>query len=301
MTPAMKGDPMNKLGVHALVWVGGWSHDECERAIAQTAELGFDLIEIPALDPSTIDSAHTRKMLDRYRLGTTLSLGLDASTDISSGDPAKQARGEVRLMQVLDIARAIGATHVCGILYSAFQKYSEPASAVGIAGAVDVLRRVGEHAARHDITIGLEVVNRYESNVLNTAAQATAFAQRVGLPNVKVHLDTYHMNIEEADLEAAVIDTADMLGYFHIGESGRGYLGAGNIDFDRVFRGLAKSGYSGPITFESFSSAVVNPQLSGILGIWRNLWEDSTDLAKHAKGFIEHGLKAAREAHARSR
>jgi D-psicose/D-tagatose/L-ribulose 3-epimerase len=296
----MKGDPMNKLGVHALVWVGGWSHDECERAIAQTAELGFDLIEIPALDPSTIDSAHTRKMLDRYRLGTTLSLGLDASTDISSGDPAKQARGEVRLMQVLDIARAIGATHVCGILYSAFQKYSEPASVVGIAGAVDVLRRVGEHAARHDITIGLEVVNRYESNVLNTAAQATAFAQRVGLPNVKVHLDTYHMNIEEADLEAAVIDTADMLGYFHIGESGRGYLGAGNIDFDRVFRGLAKSGYSGPITFESFSSAVVNPQLSGILGIWRNLWEDSADLAKHAKGFIEHGLKAAREAHARS-
>ena len=63
---------MNKLGVHALVWVGGWSHDECERAIAQTAELGFDLIEIPALDPSSIDSAFTRKMLDRYKLGTTL-------------------------------------------------------------------------------------------------------------------------------------------------------------------------------------------------------------------------------------
>ena len=56
---------MNKLGVHALVWVGGWSHDECERAIAQTAELGFDLIEIPALDPSSIDTGFTRRMLDR--------------------------------------------------------------------------------------------------------------------------------------------------------------------------------------------------------------------------------------------
>lgn len=291
---------MNKLGVHALVWVGGWSHDECERAIAQTAELGFDLIEIPALDPATIDPAFTRRMLDRYSLGTTLSLGLDASTDISSGDPDKQARGEARLMQVLDVAREIDATHVCGILYSAFQKYSEPPTAAGIAGSVEVLRRVGERAARHDITIGLEVVNRYESNVLNTAAQAAAFAERVGLPNVKLHLDTYHMNIEEADLEAALIDSGQRLGYFHIGESGRGYLGAGNIDFDRVFRGLAKAGYEGPITFESFSSAVVNKQLSGILGIWRNLWEDGADLAKHAKGFIEHGMKAAREAHARS-
>ena len=103
-----------------------------------------------------------------------------------------------------------------------------------------MLRRVGEKAAQHGITIGLEVVNRYESNVLNTAAQAVAFARRVALPNVKVHLDTYHMNIEEADIESALIDTGAMLGYFHIGESGRGYLGAGNIDFDRVFRGLAK-------------------------------------------------------------
>lgn len=291
---------MNKIGVHALVWVGGWSHDECERAIAQSSEIGFDLIELAALDPSSIDSAFTRRMLDRYKLGATISLGLDASTDISSGDPDKQARGEARLLQVLALARDIGATHVCGILYSAFQKYFEPPTEAGIAGSIDTLRRIGEKAAQNGITIGLEVVNRYESNVLNTAAQAVAFARRVGLPNVKVHLDTYHMNIEEADIESALVGTGDMLGYFHIGESGRGYLGAGNIDFDRVFRGLAKAGYEGPITFESFSSAVVNKQLSGILAIWRNLWEDGGDLARHAKGFIECGLKAAREAHARS-
>ena len=291
---------MNKLGVHALVWVGGWSHDECERAMAQTAEIGFDLIEIPALDLASIDSAFTRKMLERYRLGTTMSLGLDASTDISSQDRDQQARGEARLMQVLEVARDIGATHVCGILYSAFQKYFDPPTEAGIAASIDVMRRIGEQAARHGITIGLEVVNRYESNLLNTAAQAVAYARRVGLPNVTVHLDTYHMNIEEADLEAALTETGGRLGYFHIGESGRGYLGAGNIDFDRVFRGLVKAGYQGPITFESFSSAVVNKQLQGILGIWRNLWEDGADLARHAKGYIEHGMKSAREAHARS-
>ena len=289
---------MNPLGVHALVWVGGWSHAECERAIGESARLGFDLIEIPALDPASIDREFTRRTLERHRLGATLSLGLDSGTDVSSPDEATRRRGEQRLLDAVAVARDIGATHVCGILYSALQKYMEPPTEAGVDAAAAVLRRVSDEAARAGITIGLEVVNRYESNVLNTAAQAIALAQRIDRPNVKVHLDTYHMNIEEADLEAAIIGCGQALGYFHIGESGRGYLGAGNIDFDRVFRGLAKADYRGPIVFESFSSAVVSPSLSGVLGIWRNLWEDGADLAAHAKGFIEAGLKAAREAQA---
>ena len=292
---------MNKLGVHALVWVGGWSHDECARAIEQTAQLGFDLIEIPALDPKSIDVDFTRRTLEANRLGVTMSLGLDAATDISSGDAEQIARGEARLMDALRVARDIGATHVCGILYSAFQKYFLPPTEKGIAGSIDAIRRMCAEAAKSDITIGVEVVNRYESNVLNTAAQAVDFCKRVGAPNVKVHLDTYHMHIEEADIEAAIVETGPLLGYFHIGESNRGYLGAGSLDFDRVFRGLAKAEYRGPITFESFSSAVVNQPLSGILAIWRNLWTDGRDLAAHAKDFIEAHLKAAQEAHARSR
>ena len=107
---------MNKLGVHALVWVGGRSHEEAAKAIAQTAELGFDLIEIPALDPKSIDVDFTRKQLEKNRLGVTMSLGLDAASDISSGDPEKIARGEALLMDALRVARDIGATHVCGIL-----------------------------------------------------------------------------------------------------------------------------------------------------------------------------------------
>jgi D-psicose/D-tagatose/L-ribulose 3-epimerase len=292
---------MNKLGVHALVWVGGWSHDECAKAIGQTSELGFDLIEIPALDPKSIDVDFTRRTLEQNKLGVTMSLGLDAASDISSGDPDKIKRGEALLLDALRVARDIGATHVCGILYSAFQKYFIPPTEKGIQGSIDAIRRFCAEAAKSNITIGMEVVNRYESNVLNTAAQAVDFCKRVGAPNIKVHLDTYHMHIEEADIEAAIVQTGPMLGYFHIGESNRGYLGAGSLDFDRVFRGLAKADYKGPITFESFSSAVVNQPLSGILAIWRNLWTDGRDLAGHAKDFIEVHLKAAQEAHARSK
>ena len=292
---------MNKLGVHALVWVGGWSHEECAKAIEQTAGLGYDLIEIPALDPKSIDVDFTRRTLEKNKLGVTMSLGLDAASDISSGDPDKVKRGEALLMDALRVARDIGATHVCGILYSAFQKYFVPPTEKGIQGSIDAIRRFCAEAAKSNITIGMEVVNRYESNVLNTAAQAVDFCKRVGAPNIKVHLDTYHMHIEEADIEAAIVETGPMLGYFHIGESNRGYLGAGSLDFDRVFRGLAKAEYRGPITFESFSSAVVNQPLSGILAIWRNLWTDGRDLAGHAKDFIEAHLKAAQEAHARSK
>src|SRR5262245_66408457 len=113
---------MNKLGVHGLVWVGGWSHTECERAIAQSAELGFDLIEIAALDPSSIDGAFTRKMLDRYKIGTTMSLGLDESTDISSGAPGKMARGEAQPVQLVGVGGQLGPADVRGILHSAFRK-----------------------------------------------------------------------------------------------------------------------------------------------------------------------------------
>ena len=287
---------MNKLGVHALVWEKGWSHEECARAIARTAEVGFDLIEIPALDPGSIDTAFTARELGKAGIGATSSMGLDASTDISSDDREKERRGQERLEQAVSVIRDIGATHMCGILESAFQKYAVPTTAEGVKRSCEILARVAEKAAASGITMGLEVVNRYESNVLNTASQAVEMCKRIGAPNVKVHLDVYHMNIEESDIGQAIVDTGDDLGYFHTGDSHRGYMGSGSIDLAGVFRALVKADYQGPITFESFSSRVVGQPLEGILGIWRNLWEDSHDLAAHALMYTRAQLKAAQEA-----
>ncbi len=287
---------MNRLGVHALVWEAGWSRDECARAIARTAETGYDFIEAPSLDPASIDPAFTRAELERNGIGITFSMGLDAATDISSGDPEKARAGRARLTEALAVARDTGATHLCGILHSAFQKNSVPTTPAGVAMAVDVLADVAEVAVASGITLGLEVVNRYESNVLNTAAQAVEMCRRIGAPNVKVHLDVYHMNIEESDPAAAIAATGDHLGYFHTGDSHRGYMGSGTVDLQGVFRALVRTGYAGPITFESFSSRVVGQPLEGILGIWRNLWEDSADLAAHALAYTRAQIKSAEEA-----
>ena len=288
---------MNKLGVHALVWVGGWSHKECESAISKSAELGFDYIEIPALDPSSIDTKYTLAQLEKYGIGATVSLGLPLDCDISSEDPEIVARGEVLLNDALRLTGEIGATHMCGILYSGFAKYMQPKTERGVQNSAEVLFRIAEKAKLENIAIGLEVVNRYETNLLNTGAEGVEMVKRIGSDNVYVHLDTYHMHIEESGLSNAIRACGDHLGYFHVGESHRGYLGSGNIDFQDTFRALAEISYSGPITFESFSSSVVSTDLSNILGIWRNLWEDSEDLARHAKTFIEEQIKAGSETH----
>ena len=287
---------MNKLGLHAFVWTAGWANAEASRAIGRTAELGFDLIEMSTMDFTAVDVAHTRRELERSGIGITMSFGLDEARDISSGDPDRVRAGEHYLLDAVSLARDLGGTHICGILYSAFQKYAVPATPDGISGSVDVIRRVAEKAAASGITLGMEVVNRYETNLLNTAAQGVEFCKRVGAPNVKVHLDCYHMNIEEADPGEAITATGDHLGYFHTGDSHRGYLGSGTVDFAPVFRALTKMNYQGPIVFESFSSAVVGQPLEGILGIWRRLWDDSDDLARHAKIFTDAQIKAAREA-----
>jgi D-psicose/D-tagatose/L-ribulose 3-epimerase len=287
--------PMNKLGVHSFVWEHGWSKEQATRAINKSAEAGFDFIEAPSLDPSSIDPAITTKLLEEAGIGIAFSMGLDFEADISSGDPEKEKRGKALLLDAVSVCRDCGGHSIAGILYSGFGKYYEQPTAHGIRRSADILREVAEEAAKSDIDLCLEVVNRYETNICNTAAQGVEMCKLVGAPNVKVHLDVYHMNIEESDIPSAIIDSAPHIGYFHTGDSHRGYLGSGSIDLQSVFRAIVRAKYEGPITFESFSSRVVGQPLEGILGIWRNLWDDGFDLATHALMYTKAQLKAAQE------
>ncbi len=282
---------MNRLGVHALVWTGGWTPSEAAHAISESRRVGYDIIEIPLLDPTSIDAKMTRKLLDEYGLEATCSLGLAAATDISSEILVAVEAGERLLNAALDCATAMHASYMGGILYSAFQKYMSPPTPIGRANAVGVLKRLARTARARGVTLGLEVVNRYETNLLNTADQALALLAEIDEPGIGVHLDTYHMNIEEDEMSGPVRRCGDKLVYVHVGESHRGYLGSGSVDFSSFFKALAEIGYSGPITFESFSSTVVSPDLSRTLGVWRNLWNDGYDLAERARAFVTAHLR----------
>ena len=272
----------NTLGIHALVWVGDTSDASVDLAVEQTADVGFDLIEFSLHDLDHLDVRRTKDVLDRAGLQVACSRGLAFDADVSNDDPATVERGAALLHRSLEATAALGGRMFTGALYSALGKYARPVTARGRANAVAVLRELAADAAALDVSLGLEICNRYETNVVNTAAQALAFADDIGADNVVIHLDTYHMNIEEDDLVRPVLLVGDRLGYVHIGENHRGFLGSGHIDFTGFFHALADIGYTGPITFESFSTSVVARGLSNDLAVWRDLWDDGRTLAEHA-------------------
>ena len=284
----------NTFGVHAMVWTGGWTPDEAEHAISSSAAAGYELIEIPALDPSRIDVADTRERLANHGLRSSLTLGLTFDNDINSEDMVLVDAGRATLMSALDITRAVGGEYLGGVIFSAMNKYAGPTTEAARRNSVSVIKELAQEAARDNIAIGLEFVNRYESNLLNTVQQTLDYIDEVGEDNVVVHADVYHMNIEENGFRDPLMRCGDRLGYVHIGESNRGYLGAGTINFSEVFSALVDMNYGGTITFESFSSAVVDPNMSNTLAIWRNLWGDGMDLATHALGFMNAGMEQAR-------
>ncbi|MFB2580429.1 sugar phosphate isomerase/epimerase family protein [Herbiconiux sp. P15] len=295
------------LGVHAGVWVQGWDAASARQAIEGSAAAGFELIEIPVPDAGSgsgagaADIQLTNALLDSTGLDAVVSLALDPSSDINtevgtSEGSALSARGEDRLRAAVDFAAAIGANYIGGVTYSAMTKYAHPATEASRENSLAVLTRVAGLARQADVRIGLEYVNRYESNLLNTAAQTAAFigdlASR-GVDNVLLHIDTYHANTEELSLAAAVHDAGDLLGYLHLSESHRGALGTGSLDWAGLFGALASCGYRGPLTFESFSPAVISPATRDEIGAWRTLWTDPVALTHSAAAFLREQLAAS--------
>lgn len=281
-----------KIGAHAQVFTGRLDAKGIEAAIDATRRAGFDIVEFPLMDPKNFDATLAARLLAARGIEATASLGLTAATDLTSPDPAARRAGEEMLGECIDIVHAMGGSHLTGVIYSAMQKYMAPSTPEGVGNAAAALHRLGDRAAAKGVRLGLEIVNRYESNVVNTARAGLELLRAIDHEAVSLHLDTYHMNIEETDLWQPVLDAGDDLGYVHIGESHRGYLGSGTVDFDAFFGALARTAYDGPVVFESFSSAIVSAELSNTLGVWRDLWDDSDDLAAHANAFIRGRIRS---------
>ena len=283
---------MNKIGVHALTFVGDIRSQSIELCAKKASSIGYDVIEIPLLNPDALDINSTIQSTEKYKLEATVSLGLSYETDISSEDTARVNAGKLLLDKALEKTIDIGSKNLCGVIHSALQKNNNPKTLKGYENSLRTIRNLGEKASQNDVTISLEVVNRYETNIINTAEDALHYLEDLNMKNVKIHMDSYHMNIEENNFFDPIKNLGKKnLGMYHVGENHRGYLGSGNINFTEAFSGLKEIDYEGIITFESFSSVVVDPVLSNTLAIWRNLWENSDDLATNAIDFIRKKLQ----------
>jgi D-psicose/D-tagatose/L-ribulose 3-epimerase len=286
----------NPIAAHPLIWIARWTRESGPVAIERAAACGYDMLIVPLRDPAQIEPAAIARACAAAGVRPIASIIHGPDTDPASADPDVSARGEQRLMLALALARDIGATQLGGIPHAAWGRATAPPSAVGRSNAIAVLARVAAAAKRAGIRMTLEALNRFENNLINTAAQAVEFAEATGQDNLLVHLDTFHMLIEESDPCAAIARSAARLGYFEFSESHRGALGAGNVDVPGLARALVAANYQGPVGFEAFSAAILDPALAAQLSVWNATYRDADQVARAARELIVQALVEAASA-----
>ena len=288
----------NPVGCHGLVWTDQFDLGHLDQVARRTAAAGFDLLEVPFMNPWSFDGTGAGKIISAHGLSCVLSVGHDHGSD-PTGTAEEATAAEKLLNHAVEVAADMGASQVVGVLYSKLRRYPLALTPAGRRQSQDILARVAERAAARGIQLSLEIVNRYETNVINTLADTAAYIAETGSGNIKMHIDSFHMNIEEADMYSPVIKYGHLVGYVHVSENTRGYLGSGGVAFDQLFRALAQAGYVGPVTFETFSPDLLEPAFAGLLALWRPFYDDPDDLGRHAAGFIRNKLRAA-ETHRQS-
>ena len=277
---------MSQLGLHAMVVTPEVSPRAIDEAVGVAASEGFDLLELPILDPGQLDAAHARAAATSAGLSLATSLGLSPETDVSSTDPATVEAGVQLLKKGVDVTADCGAERMCGVLASSLGRYSEPPTERGRGNAVAALREVSAHAEKRGIQLCLEMVNRYESNLVNTVRQGVDFVEAVGSDVLRLQIDTFHALIEEESLREAVVQAGELLAYVHVGQNDRGGLLGGTAPLGEFFDALREVQYGGPITFEAFSRATAPVELANTLAIWRSPWSDGPQLASEALGVL---------------
>lgn len=275
-----------KLGIHAYAWCSQWS-DETLGLIDKVKGLGLDFIEIPLMCLETFDAQKARERLQAADLDVCTSTVLLNETDITSEDEVIRSNGVEYLKACVRATSEVGARNLSGVIYSQFAKPAKKRpSETEWQYSADALREVARYAQNHGVNIGLEPVNRYESYLINTCEQALLLADMIGEPNVKIHLDSYHMNIEEESFYRATKMAGSKLIHYHLCENNRGIPGTGLVDWDGIFKALAEINYSGYAALESFVDCTDNMNT----WVWRQLAEDGDTLVREGIAFI-HSLQ----------
>ena len=269
------------IGAHAFIWSSQWDREGARLAATHAAAAGFDFIEIPLLDPSIIDTGHTVALLESLEISCTCSLGLPATCHL----PAAPERAREFLVEAIDVAAELGSPWLTGAVYGNLGTLTGvPPSSEELDLIARTLGEVAAYAEDHDIRLGLEMINRYETYILNTVDQAVAMIDRIGAPNIYAHLDTFHANIEEASYASAISRLGHRLGYVHLAESHRGAIGTGHVPFDEVFDALRRLDYTGPLVVETFLNA--DPAIRGATATWRDHGLDPQQFAVTSLEYI---------------
>jgi D-psicose/D-tagatose/L-ribulose 3-epimerase len=274
-------EPMPRFGAHAYLWIDQWTVELGNQAINGAARAGFDFIELPLYNLDEFDPEAHKSVLADAGLGASAAVVLPEHAHM----PENPAGAKQFLVKAMDKVEAVGGFCLGGCTAYALGKFTgRPPTQGERQVVIDTLGDLAIEAERRGLLLVVEILNRYETYLYNTLADARESILAVGSDNVKIQADTYHMNIEERGFYQPLVDCADSLGYLHISESHRGFPGTGTINWDEVFRGLADASYQGPLTYESFVN--VSPDLMAATKIWRAPQTDSDTMAIKALAFM---------------
>lgn len=279
-----------KIGVNTWVWTAPFGTKDFG-LVPKIKSMGFEIIEVAAEDLSLIDAALLRKTVEEHGLSITICGAFGPSRDVSSDDPAIRRNGANYIVECIRLAQAVGSTLVAGPVYAAVGKtrlVSADQKARERAWCVDNLREVGKVASDAGVTIGIEPLNRFETDMINLVEQAIALIHEIGQPAYKVHIDTFHANIEEKSIPEAIRMAGSLLGHFHACENDRGIPGTGHIDWIGVRDALRDVAYDGPVVIESFTPGVV--EIAKAAAIWRPLAPSQDELAREGARFLRELL-----------
>ena len=270
-----------KFGTYYAYWEKEWAADYV-KYIKKAAKLGFDVLELaagsfPELSPKKLNDI--KKCAKDNNIILTSCIGLPSKYNTSSTNEKTRQRGVAYLKKLIDVMDRIDSRVLGGIIYAYWPvDYSKPFDKKAERKqSIKSMREAADHASGCGVMLGLETVNRFEQYLINDAAEAVELVKDIKKDNVKVMLDSFHMNIEEDSFYDAIIKTGSSLGHFHIGETNRKVPGKGKTPWKEIGKALIDISYKGYVVMEPFV------KMGGQVGNDIKVWRDMSNNANPAK------------------
>lgn len=265
---------MNKIGIYYAYWTQQWDAD-FNPFVDKVADLGFDVLEVNAGTIATMSSDERKKLkdhADKRQIGLSFCIGLPVAFDVAAEDDQTRQRGIRYLGEITRGIGEMGGGRLSGIIYSCWPSLmpegitdKQPFLDRSVASIKEAIKV----AEDNNVVFNMEVVNRFEQYLLNTAQEAVDYVKRIDSPNAKILLDTYHMNIEEDTFTDAIETAGNYLGHIHLGENNRKPPGYGHIPWMELISSLKKINFQGWMVMEPFLKP--GGQVGRDIRVWREV------------------------------
>ena len=283
-----------RIGVNHWIWCAPFKTSQHFGLISKAKSLGAEVFEFAFEDDAQFDLGAIRKALEDEDLGTSMVAIMGPDRDLSSEDAAVRHSGVDYAKRGIDTTAAMGGTVftgcVCGV--GGDKMLSDVDVTARLQRAAECLQTLGQHAAQAGVLVTVEVLNHYENNVLYSVDNGLRLVEMASHPAVGIHLDTFHMSMEESSLAGAIRKAGDKLFHFHSSESHRGTPGTGLVQWAEVADALSEINYDRYCVIESFNTDVEECWIVEFAKTWRPRAETQDDLAREGVAFLKNALRS---------